>query len=79
VTGPTIRWVEVASFARQEEARLLAGRLESEGIRAEVYPPQSAEYYGPGTSAFLGQPFQVLVPEHLLVEAQAVLDALERA
>jgi hypothetical protein len=78
VTGAAGRWVEVASFAREEEARLLAGRLEADGIPARVYPESQASYYGPGTSALLGQPIRVLVPEHRTPEAGRVIDRLGR-
>jgi hypothetical protein len=76
VTRAAGRWLEVASFAREEEARLLAGRLEADGIPARVYPEAQASYYGPGTSALLGQPIRVLVPEHRTTEAGRVIDRL---
>jgi putative signal transducing protein/sporulation related protein len=78
VTEAPGRWVEVASFAREEEARLLAGRLEAEGIPSRVYPESQASYYGPGTSARLGQPIRVLVPEHRTPQAGRVIDRLNR-
>ena len=78
MTGPAGRWVEVASFAREEEARLLAGRLGADGIPARVFPEAEASYYGPGTSALLGQPIRVLVPEHRTAEARQVIERLGR-
>ena len=72
-------WVEVASFAREDEARLAAGRLEAEGIPTRLYPEDPGDYYGPSTSAMLGQPIQVLVPGHRLLEARDVLDRLRQA
>jgi hypothetical protein len=77
--GPPVRWVEVASFSREEEARLLAGRLEAEGIPARIYPEEPGDYYGAGTSAMLGQPIQVLVPELHVLEAREVIEGLQQA
>jgi hypothetical protein len=72
-------WAEAASFARQDEARLVAGRLEAEGIPARLYPEDPGGYYGPETSAMLGQPIAVFVPDGRLGEARGVLDRLRRA
>ncbi len=36
IEGPETTWVEIASVGNDEEARLLAGFLEAEGIPAEV-------------------------------------------
>jgi Putative prokaryotic signal transducing protein len=65
-------WVEVASFARDEEARLLAGRLRAEGIEATVYPEFQGGYYGESVNL----PVRVLVPEHRILEARNVLERL---
>jgi hypothetical protein len=73
------RWVEAASFTREDEARLVAGRLDAEGIPTRLYPEDPGNYYGPATSAMLGQPIRVLVPGHRLLEARDVLDRLEQA
>jgi hypothetical protein len=67
-------WAEVASFSREEEARLLAGRLDAEGFPTRIYPEQSGDYLGPGTSPMLGQPIQVLVPEDRVLEAREVVE-----
>ncbi|MGH2675071.1 MAG: putative signal transducing protein [Actinomycetota bacterium] len=72
--GVPARWVEVASFAAEDEARLLAGRLEAEGIDARVYPEFQGSYY----REVLGMPVRVLVPEHRVVEARLVVEELER-
>ena len=69
-----LEWVSVASFAREEEARLLAGRLEAEGIDARVYPEFQGSYYGERTVQL---PVQVLVPAHQELEARAVTDRLD--
>jgi hypothetical protein len=69
-----IRWAEVASFGREDEARLLAGRLQAEGIEARVYPEFQGGYYGDSVSV----PVQVLVPEHRALEARAVMERLEQ-
>jgi len=70
-----VRWAVVASFAREEEARLLAGRLGTEGIEARVYPEFQGGYYGESVHV----PVRVLVPEHRVLEARAVIEELERA
>jgi putative signal transducing protein len=57
-----------------EEAWLLAGRLESEGIPAVVYPPDYASAYG----EVLARGFQVLVPEGREAEARAILESVSR-
>jgi Putative prokaryotic signal transducing protein len=69
------RWAEVASFGREDEARLLAGRLQAEGIEARVYPEFQGGYYGESVNI----PVQVLVPEHRALEARAVMERLEQA
>ena len=68
------RWAEVASFGREDEARLLAGRLQAEGIEARVYPEFQGGYYGESVNI----PVRVLVPEHRVLEARDVLDRLEQ-
>ncbi|MGH2678682.1 MAG: putative signal transducing protein [Actinomycetota bacterium] len=68
------RWAEVASFGREDEARLLAGRLQAEGIEARVYPEFQGGYYGESVNI----PVRVLVPEHRVLEARDVLDQLEQ-
>lgn len=72
--GPPARWVQVASFAAEGEARLLAGRLDAEGIEARLYPEFQGGYYGEGFNL----PVRVLVPEHRVVEAMLVVEPLER-
>jgi hypothetical protein len=62
----------------QDEARLLAGRLEAEGIPATIFPDREATYYGRDTQSRLGQPIEVLVPEHRMIEAKAVVEELGR-
>lgn len=73
------RWVPVARFGNQDEARLLAGRLEAEGVPATIFPDAQFTYYGRDTTSHLGQPIEVLVPEHRVGEARVVVEALERA
>jgi hypothetical protein len=72
------RWVPVARFGNQDEARLLAGRLEAEGVPARIFPEPQSTYYGRDTLSHLGQPIEVLVPEHRVVEARLVVEALDR-
>jgi hypothetical protein len=68
------RWAEVATFGREDEARLLAGRLQAEGIEARVYPEFQGGYYGESVNI----PVQVLVPEHRMLEARALMERLEQ-
>jgi hypothetical protein len=70
--GPEVRWVEVASFAKEEEARLLAGRLQAEGIEVQVFPEFQASYY----RDVLPVPVRVLVPEHRVAEALQIVEGL---
>lgn len=72
-----------------EEAWLLAGRLEAEGIPARVFP-ESKETPISGAQAFplssklvadigLGRTsFQVVVPRKRLEEARAIVEQIER-
>jgi hypothetical protein len=66
-------WISVAVFSEDAEARLAAGRLEAEGIQTRVYPEFQGGYYGESVNL----PVQVLVPEHRILEARALLDQLE--
>jgi hypothetical protein len=67
-------WVPVASFPREDEARLLAGRIQAEGIEAKVYPEFQGGYYGESVNV----PVQVLVPGHRALEAREVMEQLRR-
>jgi hypothetical protein len=69
------RWVPVAQFTLEHEARLLAGRLMAEGIEARLYPEWQGGYYGESVNL----PFAVLVPEHRLLEAREIVEEIERA
>ncbi|MGH2723075.1 MAG: DUF2007 domain-containing protein [Actinomycetota bacterium] len=71
---PRRTWRAVATFHREDEARLLAGRLEAEGIEARVFPEGTSDFYGRGTSAMLGRPWEVLVPEGREDEAARVIE-----
>jgi hypothetical protein len=73
------RWVKVAEYRREEQARLVAGRLELEGIPVTLSPESQHEIYGPGSSAFLGKGVELYVPENRLLEARMILEQLERA
>jgi hypothetical protein len=68
-----VGWTVVAQFAQEAEARLLAGRLEAEGIETRLYPEFQGSYYGES----INLPYGVLVPEHRVLEARAVLERLE--
>lgn len=70
-----MNWVRVASFTREEEARLLAGRLAAEGTEARVYPEFQGGYYGDSVH----MPVEVLVPEHRAMEARQVMEELARS
>jgi hypothetical protein len=73
------RWVKLAEYGREEQARLVAGRLETEGIPVTLSPDQLADIYGPGTSAFLGKGIELYVPEDRLLQARQLIEQLERA
>jgi hypothetical protein len=76
-TGPPPRWTPVAQFGDPDEARLLCGRLQSEGIEARIFPEDFASYYG-RANTILGQPAQVLVPEDRVKAAEYVIRHIER-
>lgn len=71
--------MKVAEYGREDHARLLAGRLETEGIPVTLSPEQLADIYGSGTSAFLGKGIEIYVPEDRLLEARRLIEELERA
>jgi hypothetical protein len=73
------RWVPVARFLREDEARLVAGRLEAEGIPSRIDPEEIGTYYGPAVEALMRHGIDVLVREDRLLEARQLLDELERA
>jgi hypothetical protein len=64
----------VAEFGREQEARLLAGRLEAEGIEVKMYPEWQGGPYG----ETIQLPVSVLVPEHRFLEARAIIGEIER-
>jgi hypothetical protein len=66
-------WIAIAAFSEEAEARLVAGRLEAEGIETRLYPEFQGGYYGESVNL----PVRVLVPEHRILEARALLDQLE--
>ena len=69
-------WEPVAGFASAAEARLLAGRLNAEGIEAFVDPPEHHNVYGSSTAATIGYRFTVLLPPHRILEAADVVERL---
>ena len=73
------RWQKLANIATEEHARLLAGRLESEGIPVTLSPDRLYEFYGPGTGPMLGKAIELYVPEDQVLRAQQVIEELERA
>ena len=68
------RWVSVARFSREQEARLLAGRLEAEGIEVKMDPEWQGGPYG----EVIWLPVSVLVPEHRVLEAREIVEEIER-
>lgn len=72
------RWISVARLLREDEARLLAGRLQAEGIDARTDPEEIGTYYGPAVEALMRQGIDVLVPEDRVFEARALIEELER-
>lgn len=73
------RWVLLGKLPTEEEARLLAGRLEADGIPARVYPESIGMYYGSAIEAALRHGIDVLVPEDRLLEARQSFEELERS
>lgn len=71
-------WVPVATYLREDEARLVAGRLDAEGIPARIYPEEIGTYYGSAVEALMRHGIDVLVHEHRLLEARALITELER-
>lgn len=74
--SPPGNWRAVATFWEEDEARLLVGRLEAEGIDARLFPEEAGTYYGKSTSPFLGRPWEVLVPEDSVGDAALVIQAI---
>jgi hypothetical protein len=68
------RWVPVARFSRDQEARLLAGRLEAEGIEVKMDPEWQGGPYGEA----IWVPVSVLVPENRMLEAREIVEEIER-
>lgn len=68
------RWVRVAQFGREQEARLLAGRLEAEGIEVKMDPEWQGGPYG----ETMWLPVSVLVREHRALEAQQIIEEIQR-
>ena len=73
------RWVKLAEYALELRARLVAGRLESEGIPVTLNPEMQHEIYGPGSNAILGKGVELYVPEDRLLQARQLIEELERA
>ena len=73
------RWVKLAEYGREDQARLVAGRLESEGIPVTLNPDMQHEIYGPGSNAILGKGVELFVPEDRLLQARELIEQLERA
>lgn len=73
------RWVKLTEYAVELRARLVAGRLESEGIPVMLDPEMQHEPYGPGTNVLLGRGVEIYVPENRLLEARDLIIELERA
>lgn len=72
------RWQKLADIGTEEHARLLAGRLESEGIPVTLSPDRLYEFYGRGTGSLLGQAIELYVPEDQILRARQVIEELER-
>jgi hypothetical protein len=69
-------WVEVASTGNDEEASLIAGLLESEGIPNIVEGPSGGSPWPENIGAFGAS--RVLVPPDRAAEARSLLDRRER-
>jgi hypothetical protein len=68
-------WVEVASVGNDEEAALIAGLLQSEGIPCEVEGPSATPW--PENLGAFGMS-RVLVPPERADEARRILDEQRR-
>ena len=68
-------WVEVAAVGQDEEATLIAGFLESQGIPSEVEGPSMSPF--PEDIGAFGQS-RVMVPPDRAAEASAALAQRER-
>jgi hypothetical protein len=77
-SGPAPRWTPVAEFRDPDVARLLCGRLQSEGIEARIFPEEFATFYGRLTGAMMGRMVQILVPEEQVKEARHLIRQIER-
>jgi hypothetical protein len=65
-------WIEVAATGDDEEAVLIAGLLDSEGIPVEIEGPSAATPFPEGIGAMGFS--RVMVPSERAGEAKAVLD-----
>jgi hypothetical protein len=68
----------VATLLGEDEARLLAGRLEAEGIPSRLDPEEIGTYYGPAVEASMRHGIDILVPENRLPDARELIEELER-
>lgn len=73
------RFVKLVEYASELRARLVAGRLESEGIPVVLDPEMQHEPYGAGTNAILGKGVDIYIPEDRLLQARELIEQLERA
>jgi Putative prokaryotic signal transducing protein len=69
-------WTRVESFLRIDEARLLAGRLNAEGIPARTDPEDVLNTYGTVTGALLSHGIDVLVPNDRAAEARKLIERI---
>lgn len=72
-------WVRVATLLGEDEARLLAGRLEAEGIPSRLDPEEIGTYYGPAVESLMRHGIGILVHEQRVSEARKVIAELEGA
>ena len=73
------RWEKLGEIRSEEDAHLLAGRLESEGIPVTLSPDRLYDFYGHGSGALLGKAIEVYVPEDMVLRARQVIEELERS
>ena len=74
IEGPGSTWVEITSLPNEDEARLLAGFLENEGIPSQVEAVNSTEL--PVTFGKLGE-IRLYVPEGQKEQAMALVRSRE--
>lgn len=77
--SPTTRWTKLVNCGSGFEADLLAARLRSAGLRAQVRGNDIVGIFGPGFQGATPRGVDVLVPESELEAAQEILAEFREA